>query len=220
MKTFLLAVLLSFTVFAKETRIKIAVIDTGIKDSPEITPYLCKKGHKNFTKGTLKDVHGHGTNVVGLIANNINKNKVCLLIIKYYHLETDVLPPEKYGELFDYVRKQKVKYINFSSTGRSPIEVERQQILSLLSKKVHVIVAAGNEGINLKYDCSSFPGCYNITSQYFHVVGAKDLLESNYGMLGQEYENGKDQCSLGVCLSGSSQATAVYTGKLAAKETR
>ena len=69
---------------AKETRIKIAIIDTGIDVTPKIAPYLCNSGHKSFhgafsfgSYDVFKDSvpQKHGTNVADLIAQNLDKKR-------------------------------------------------------------------------------------------------------------------------------------------------
>src|SRR5690606_16619997 len=71
---------------AEDSRQIIMVIDTGLKMTKEIYPYVCQAGHKSYIFGqkALEDHNGHGTNVAGLIAKGMDPKKQCLVIVKFW----------------------------------------------------------------------------------------------------------------------------------------
>jgi hypothetical protein len=87
-----------------------------------------------------------------------------------------------------------------------------------------MVVAAGNEDISLDDRCVIYPACYlkqmremkevvNVSN--FIVVGAKDTGSSNTGLVVTVTAVGKNQGY--PKMTGTSQATANFTGKLFSK---
>jgi hypothetical protein len=200
-----------------ENRIKIAVIDTGIDfDNREIRPYLCSIGHRDFTKEGLKDNIGHGSNVSEIISRNLDPNKYCILILKYHTFETwGNLKREV--EAFKYSIEQNVKYINLSSGGRDKDQKELEVIKQATDKGIKVIVAAGNDSCDLSKNCNFFPACYSLNNN-FYVIGNCGSKTSNFNGPVKQCEDGNNVCAAGFCMSGTSQATAIFTNKLILKE--
>lgn len=204
-----------------ETRIKIAVIDTGLNLNlrPDLKPYVCKTGSLSMIDDDpITDENNHGTNVAGLIAKNIDVSKYCLIIIKFY---SPYLSPD---EFFRAVRKgveyailQKVQYINMSLAGGGTSLSEYRTIQKALNLGIKIAVAAGNGestkkgfiGVNLDVNCNTYPACYVFeNSDNFHVVGSLNSKFSNYGKIVKYWENGN---WVGIpVLSGTSQATAIH----------
>jgi major intracellular serine protease len=205
-----------------DKRIPVVVLDTGInfKDN-KVTPYLCVNGHRDYTGEGLFDYNGHGTNVAWQIIKSFNKKKYCILSVKYY-LSTSLffssnLRKELQG--IEYAIELKAALINFSGGGESYSLSEDQVVKKALSSNIKVVVAAGNNGSNLDEKCNFFPACLK-PNKNLYVVGSlsaegKKMGHSNYGhavtnwALGERVEdqNGKP-------LTGTSQATAVLSGKL------
>jgi subtilisin family serine protease len=81
----------------------------------------------------------------------------------------------------------------------------------------HLITAAGNDAENL-----DLPNNHYYPAQYdkrIVVVGALDSYEvqtyfSNYGKVVTRWEHGLMVTGYGITLSGTSQATAIATGKM------
>jgi subtilisin family serine protease len=229
LKNLLLAatLLLSSVAFPSETRIRIAVVDTGLSISDTIMPYLCADGHKDFTRSSLSDTHGHGTNVAHLIAQHINPATHCLMIVKWYDSTTpDILTILYLKEAIVYAAHSNAKYINISAGGGTPLKEELDAMKHAVKKGTRVIVAAGNDGWNLDDACIYYPACYQTGSENYYTVGALDAKGekasfSNYGHVVNAWAPGvKQDWKSGIVMSGTSQATANWTGMLAAKEAK
>jgi subtilisin family serine protease len=198
MKLKLLTLLLSLNVGA-ESRYQIAVVDTGIASTYMEHPALCKSGHKDFTGLGLHDVHGHGTNIAGIIAQGIDTTKNCIVVLKYYH---DLWMQDAYiGALREIVQKNYLVAV-LALSGPDYVRVEKE----LLKQVPIVVAAAGNNAIDLGVNCLSYPTCYRLENVV--SVAASDLLVSNKGGPVRAYEKGANQTGWGVTMSGSSQATA------------
>ena len=227
--------------------IKIAVIDTGFgyKDAGH-DAHLCKFGHKDFSmdrqftgaydvKVPLPlDVHGHGTNVVGIIESYLNKTNVnyCIVIIKYYsEQQTGEQNLVASTRAFNYAANIKVDYVNYSGGGPEANMFERASINKILKYGGHFIAAAGNEGQDLDNPLNAYyPASYdkriivvgNLCSdgvQYKKKDGTelKRCGSSNYGESVTRWEPGENITAYGITMTGTSQATAAATGKIASE---
>lgn len=203
----------------EETRIKIAVIDTGINIKPEMRRFLCNGEHYDFTGTGIEDNNGHGTNIAGIIANRINPETHCILVMKWldngltFGWNSELNALRKASE-------EHVKFVNYSASGESKNAEEYIEIKRLIKEKIYFITAAGNHGQNLSKKCNAYPACYGFVSPYFRVVGngpneKERHYTSNYGLIVTDWRNGLNQEGFGVILSGTSQATAKVTSELA-----
>jgi len=194
-----------------EKRKKIAVLDTGIGLSQVLKDYICIDGGKTLLPLDIGlDKHGHGKNVIGLIADQINSKTHCIVSYKVW---SDDLSIEYLTEGFEQAIADKVSYINLSGGGPKYMVEEKALILKALEKGITVVVASGNGGLNLDKKCNYYPACYKIKDKKFIVVGANDLKYGNKGKIVDFYEKG-NQVGIPV-MSGTSQATATVTGKIA-----
>lgn len=205
-----------------DKRIPVSVIDTGIsfKDS-KIAPYLCVNGHKDYTGEGLNDYVGHGTNVSWQIIKNFNKQKYCLLVIKYY-TKYDFFSSKNLSRELEGIRyaiEVKSALINFSGGGESYSKEEDNVINKALNSNIKVSVAAGNSNSNLDNKCNFFPACLK-PHKNLYVVGSlskegKRMSHSNYGSIVTNWALGEDvEDQNGKPLTGTSQATAVFSGFL------
>jgi hypothetical protein len=184
---------------------------------------MCKNG-LHSTYGHWGDNHGHGSNVIGLIAEKINPKKTCIVSVK---LE---IPKNRDPEIFilkamEITEKMKPVGVNISMSGSVRFSSELRSFIRLLSIGTKIIVAAGNERLDLdKTGCPIYPACYlddikkkenRINTSNFIVVGAKDTGSSNIGSVVTVVAVGKDQGY--PKMTGTSQATANFTGKLFSK---
>lgn len=209
--------------------IKIVVIDTGYTapkiDDGSPKPVFCKYGHADFTRGGTtfgripKDDMGHGTNVVHVIARylgKVPKNSYCIVVVKYYHKnisQRDSMDAD--GRSWRWALSLKADVVNFSSAGKNYFDEEASAVRKLLDRGSKVVVSAGNDGmLGVGYPAASDPRLV--------VVGAlkddgKRLPRSNYGPEVTRWELGDNVCGGNICMSGTSQATAVATGKIVNK---
>ena len=207
MLTRLLPLLLVVNSYAIETRIKIGIIDTGIKLNSNIMPFLCEDGLKDFTNTGIHDTVGHGTNIAGIILDGLSPADYCLVVIKYKS-------NDQYLAALEYASKKQLKFVNLSLSGTSAMHTEKRLLNKMGTDKTVITVAAGNDSLNLSKLCPVYPACYGKSIPYMFVVGARDHIKSNYKGPVNTYELGRNVCGLGICLSGTSQATAVFMNKL------
>jgi subtilisin family serine protease len=216
-----------------EDPIRIAVIDTGLGYMGKgIDSHLCKYGHRDFTKDgfvsakfNTKDVvpldaMSHGTNVVGLIDKYASKGNVnyCIVVLKFYGTQKN---EDKYLgteiRAIEYARKLHVDFINLSLGGTFSSSKESKAIKRYLDEGGHVIAAAGNESSDLA-ESPFYPA---MDDSRVIVVGSLDedgevSKTSNYGSRVNLWEMGEQVTGNGVTLTGTSQATAIATGKIVA----
>jgi subtilisin family serine protease len=223
--TLIILFLVSFQVFAKETRKRVVVIDTGynktnLSNLPINT--FCENGLKDVTGTGPQDSIGHGTNVIGLIAKNIDTKKYCIISIKWYDTKFKItlnVLVTRIRAAIKLAEQQQPFLINLSSSGSNYDSIEQMVINRLSFKGVKIVVSAGNDGADLSKGCSVYPACYNANKINFYVVGSVDrynnfLITSNRFGPVNYYENGFNQCSEGICMTGTSQAAAIRSNKL------
>jgi subtilisin family serine protease len=193
---------------------------------------LCKYGHRNFTSDldTKKvgatvdpiptDSHGHGTNIAGLIQQYAGNKNYCMVILRYYspraindnNLKNTV-------DAINYATNIGAKYINYSGGGGESSLEERAAVKRFLDKGGRFIAAAGNEKANI----DSHPYYPAMDDRRVVKVGSveKDgsvAKYSNYGKSVTRWEQGTNARALGLVMSGTSQATAIATGKIINQE--
>jgi hypothetical protein len=217
MKMLIPVLLMAGISHAAETRTKIAVVDTGISDSQILQPYMCENGVKNMTKYGRSDAHGHGSHIVHIIGSRIDVSKYCIVSYKVYH-HPKVYKPKSDEAMKDSLKALKdienrdYKYVNISMSGGYST-TEYFTFKRLTRRGVKVSVAAGNDEVTFtKKRCEVYPACYKLRKN-FYVVSAKDMVKSNKGWFTIK-EKGKNIKSYGGTMSGSSQATALWTAKL------
>jgi subtilisin family serine protease len=216
----------------------VAVIDTGFGvDTMRLNVKLCKFGHKDFTDGATSleyntkdgvpvDSHGHGTHIAGIIDAFGKKANInyCLVILKYYVPNAyDATNLANTIKAINYAKNIHADYINYSGGGPMKSDEEVTAVKEFLDQGGKFLAAAGNEGSNLDwrhfYPAQDDP---RVT-----IVGAVDdkgerIPMSNFGKDVKRTELGKNVkvCDESMCMtmSGTSQATAIATGKMLAQE--
>lgn len=222
-KPVLLALALTASLAAAAEPLRVAVVDTGLDlNDPRFAPLLCKSGHQDFTGTTIKDTHGHGTHVAGLIKQYAVHTPYCLIILKYYVAEaTGRQDLDRVVQAFAAAVVADADIVNYSGGGTEFSEAEYLAIKA--SPRVLFVVAAGNEHEDLTDPTKFFfPGSYNLPN--IIAVGATTvrgtrLPSSNYGGRIKVTEIGENVYStlpdgrMGP-MTGTSQATAIHTGKI------
>ncbi len=211
--------------------IKVAVIDTGLNlNDARFTGHLCETGHKNFVANEpIDDLHSHGTHITGLIQKYAKDANYCLLIYKYYregdrgslNMSREVLA------LKEAIRNG-ATIVNYSGGGD---EFNEEEYLTIKDNpQVTFVVAAGNESQNLDIPGNEFYPA-SLFLKNVVVVGNIDdrgnkSPHSNWSKKIKVKEVGMDVRSTVPCntfegedkcndtMSGTSQSTAIYTGKL------
>lgn len=237
MKYLLISLLfLSSLVYAKPNacnkQIKIAVIDTGFGyHGVDNNVPLCNVEHKDFTKSQMftkrslrtsypTDTHGHGTNIIGLISRYAAPSRAnyCIIVIKFWTPEFTTARENNKNSLsaLTYAISLKPDIINYSAGGEHYLQEEATLIKSYLDQGGMLVAAAGNEGKELGVNGNYYPA---MLDPRIMVVGNKNWNESrvassNYGKLVKAWEYGVEREALGVTMTGTSQATAIATGKI------
>lgn len=218
----------------KDTMIKVAVIDTGLDINDKRFKGKICEGSKDFTHTELKDTHGHGTHVAGAIVKYAgDKANYCLLILKYYSpIASGPVNFQRSLEAMKYAEEQRVNIVNYSAGGPEREPEEREVIERM--RWALFIVAAGNDGVDANTGRSPTSTVNNSDKTYYPAayglpnvipVGSLDakgvrLPSSNFGPAVKVWELGTYESTLpngrtGV-MTGTSQATAVFTGKVIA----
>lgn len=228
---FLIFLFYGLTSFAQEKITTIAVIDTGYgyNLASQQTDKLCQHGHIDFTKSEKyvnvkgiavpKDDHSHGTNVAGIIIDTLNnyKKPYCLVIIKIYDftVKDEDLALERSILAINHATEIGVDYINYSGGGKSSSWQEARAVRSYIDNGGKFIAAAGNE----YSDLAEVPYYPAMSDSRVIVIGNHGknkikMTSSNYGNRVNRWEVGENATAFGLIMSGTSQATAVATGKI------
>lgn len=218
-----LSMLLTMSVNAKT--IVVGVIDTGFNFSFNqyehfklSKPKLCKTGHKDFTGSTITDTNGHGSNIVSLIAKGNENTDYCIMVLKYFSKETEAVSLNPELKAIEYAIKQKVDVINMSIAGYSFNKQECDLVKIALNKGIRIVAAAGNEGYDLS-KTKVYPAmCDSRITIVMNYYKDTRHYSSNYGNNAIKeqgtYQYGVSDKATPEFKSGTSQATANYTGKL------
>ena len=215
----------------------VAVVDTGfdfdstwsgLNQSVGLKkPKMCKQGHKDFTDMGIKDLHGHGTHIAGLIAKYAGDSNYCLVALKYYNTEKEQI--DHLGtslKAFQRAIDLKVDIINYSGGGVEKSEYECALIKKALDMGIIVVAAAGNEASDINLSPYYPAMCDNRVraianvdekGNYQHNSNFTNLVMINPRELVKE--NGTNVLSLSpgngtTYMTGTSQAAAIETGKI------
>lgn len=222
MKSLILTLLLLPLIsFAKPVRI--GILDTGyIKDNYYKIHFCENAKPKNFTPGKMNENAEHGNNILHIITDGLSYNDYCIVLVK--GLYTGYLSPWSFEDenlafikSYIYLLDAKVDIINLSLSGFGYVDSERIFFRKFLGKGTKIVVAAGNNGLDLSIKCEVYPACTEVRSI---VVGSMEVdgkhrsKFSNYGIKGQVWEIGEKVYSGGYQMSGTSQATGKRTRRV------
>lgn len=199
--------------------IKVMIIDTGIAPNDQIEPYLAPSNDKE----DLKDKHGHGTHVTGLILygsklDDALCDQIEIHSCKFFEpsLHTVKACVKKASELG-------IDIINFSGGGKDFDSEEAEEIKKF--KGIFITAAGNSEAFKAASDISKkpyYPASLNYPNMRIVGNGIDEKIRSkssNYGLPGMIWRKGDNLTSFSnnsgkATLSGSSQATAVYTHEI------
>jgi len=192
-----------------DTRKVIAVMDTGISYEQHHKKYMCSTLGITLMGVDLLDRNGHGTNVVGLIGDQIDTKKYCIIIVK--------TEGDEYLEGLNVITQvSNVVAVNLSwASSGIPSYLDRIELsyLKILEQsKVIIVAAAGNDHIELKPGCTVYPACHKPRISIMHVIGNNTSSSSNYGPLVDMWIDGTNVGT--PARTGTSQSAAIYTGTL------
>lgn len=201
---------------ADETRVKIAIIDTGVTMDDAVYPYLCHNGHRDFTNTGIVDRSGHGSMIANIITQKLDPAEYCLIILKWYNQGGG--DPLLAAKGISEANAQGARIINLSLSGTGAKEAEAVAIKEAIVRGAVVIVAAGNDHRDLNDDCDTFPACYPYTTPLFHVVadyllGYKSPF-TNFGGPVTDTEDGRFTYN-GRYWDGTSVSAAKVTNRIA-----
>lgn len=214
-------------VVTEDARQRIVVIDTGVSRKQYDKSFMCKdfRAFSMVPAVNEFDGHGHGTNIIGIIADRIDTEKYCITSIKYYHKSTDSDAGIHLTRAFNLASTLPfVVAVNLSGGGRGRFTPEEDIVFKLVKQGITMVFAAGNDGINLRVGRCYWPACTKYLKRFekyknnIHVVGGLNNL-----MLRMPSSNWSDTLEMDYCvglrvgtskMSGTSQATAVNTGEL------
>jgi subtilisin family serine protease len=171
----------------------------------------------------LKDNHGHGTHIAGLIAKYAGDSDYCLLIAKYYDPKAKVNDNLlRTRQALEWAIKRNIDIINYSGGGSEKSEEECIVIKKALDKGIIVVTAAGNERSNLD-ETPYYPA---MCDSRVTMVANLDVFGGYRGLASTSNYNSEVVAVQGTkvksifpnerteVMSGTSQATAIVTGRL------
>lgn len=206
--------------FAEAKQIRIVVIDTGFNKEAVPSAKICKDGIIDFTGDGEggRDELGHGTNIVGIIANELKDSDYCLYIIKIYTKTNKLDAASKY---FAYILSLTLTIrihpdvVNFSSSGSEENTAEKYLIKALTENGTIFVTAAGNESINLDSNCAAYPACYTgVVSVGNLSSNLRPHYSSNFGKRVSMWAVGTNITAGGFTMTGTSQSTAFATAAI------
>jgi len=221
----------------------VAVIDTGFGYSPRTATSpqkliwderLCKNiEHKDFSNDHALasvnvryplDINGHGTNVIGLIERYAEKGiaNYCILVVKYYSdKQTGLENAAASLKAIKYAIDSGANIINYSGGGPNKDPSEVRLVRKFLDAGGIFIAAAGNDDKNIGLPGNAYyPAMDDPRVTVVANMRATAFFEksstSNYGTPVKYWEIGENQTAFGITMTGTSQATAIHTGKILA----
>lgn len=220
-----LAVLFMFAfsgIFSQSSEVyRVGVVDTGLDlNDPRLSAHLCPSGHKDFTGEGMQDSVGHGTHIVGLIEKYAENSEYCLVILKYYSPNMSAMATQLASNAaLKAATQMHLNLVNYSGDGYNYSQWEKD--LFSTNFGVIFVVAAGNDGRSL-LDYPYYPAAYDLKNLLvvgsLNQEGTSRAGFSNFGPMVKYWEIGDHVLSTYTSgrmtyLSGTSQATAIETGK-------
>ncbi len=214
------------TAKADETILRISIVDTGLDlDDPRFRNFICPDGNKDFTGEGIEDRNAHGSSIAGLIKQYAGNyaSRYCIEVLKFWTPQASCkVNTRREVAAIKYAVAHGARIVNISAGGPAFDQEEYEAIRD--AARTVFVVAAGNEGQDIDLPGNEYyPASYDLPN--IVRVGALNKAESarakfsNYGRNVQAWEVGEDVMSTFPnghtgAMSGSSQATAIRTGKM------
>lgn len=178
--------------------------------------------------GRIKDTNGHGTHVAGLIKKSfLNEHQAStqlqLMILKYTS-QSGKNSKTSFLNALKYAIDNGADLINISASGKGFSKKEFELLKIAHSKGIQVVVATGNKKPGTP-NALTFPASYNLpnihpvaaTNSSGEILPSSNMIKKS-GVLfapGKDLKSALPGNSYGI-KTGTSQATAVISGRLAA----
>lgn len=194
---------------------RIVVLDSGRMISYGFPECNNGKESKDFTNTSLEDnFYKHGTNIAWIITKELGDVPHCFIFVKF--LDPLLKNSNRRSAYIDSLRyiSTNLDYdvVNMSFGGEGEMLEERKLFNALSRKRGVLVMSSGNNATNLDLNCTFYPACFRVKNGV--VVGNIDP-QSNYGRINVDvYEPGTLLGPPKIRMTGSSQAAALFTGKL------
>ncbi len=209
--------LLSTSCFATEMRSRVVVLDTGLSlEDPRFSELLCQDYPGiDFTEEGIKDIHGHGTHVTGIIKQFAKDSQYCLTILKYYSTKQSNKDSLKaIVSSLKFISWLKPKVVNWSGGGETWNDDEYYYIKN--TPETTFVVAVGNDNANLDEHCNYYPACYKLPN----IIRIGSLKQdgkikadsSNFGNIVNFFEIGENILSTLPIGYGTMSGTSLSNG--------
>lgn len=223
MNKLLFLFILSLSISCAAKNIRVMVIDTGTDLShEEIKSHVREKTDFNYI-----DENGHGTAMASLVLKDTCES-IELISCRYYSPLVNHMDAS--NACFKRALNENIDYINFSSSGNYEEPTEKKLLKQLSDKGVIIVLAAGNDSINLTKNgkCEgSFPACYLYKNMYI-VQNVDRNGNLNPGSNYLKAKNARSEMGVNVpvllpnkqygTISGTSPATARFMNSLLLKK--
>jgi hypothetical protein len=190
-----------------EGRRRVVVLESGVRKTEALRPFLCDGGHRSYIRGSFwdEDSTGHGTAIAEVLAQGLNPATHCITVYKVSGL---IPRPQAYlGALRDLAAGTKPAVVLAAIEGTSA-SAEETSLLARIASASAVVVAGGNGGVSLGEGCSVYPACLKgRVGGDFSVVGAPGF---NRGSLVDQERDPRHGS-----LKGSSFSAARYAAEVA-----
>lgn len=194
--------ILLLSLHAHSKQLIVAVVDTGFDKELSNAP-LCSDSNPLPDRNKSK----HGTNVVDLISQNAGQSDYCIYPFSVYVPEFNM---EAYLSVLTLLTHMHIDVLNLSMQGSEYSFEEAKLLKVLLDQGVTIFAAAGNRNQKItKTSCHVYPVCDDI-----RIVAIGTY--SEYSATGNRINilTSRDTGCVGdYCLTGTSQATAIETGR-------
>ncbi len=130
-----------------ETRIKVAIIDTGLRPERRFMPFLCSGNeHISLVSENYNfDPIGHGTSVAGLIIENLDPKTHCIVMIKFMGQSGNGNVTKNIIDGIKYATKIGARYLNLSLGGSESSKEELEALQAAIKSGMHISAASGND---------------------------------------------------------------------------